>query len=277
MSDRRPLLIVDGDNLAHRAYHTTPKTVRGTDDRPINAFVGFFSMLVRVWQEERPRAVFVAWDTLGVKTYRDELWPTYQGGRVFEPEIRRQLEEFPDICRAFGFGVGKQRGYEADDLGATAVRLEVEDGGTCLLYTSDKDNYQLVSESVTVISPKPRQRELDRITPHEVVARFGVLPEQVPEFKALSGDASDKIPGIKGIGPKTAAGLLLQKGCIEEVAANWAAADRERALMFREVCTMRTDADVVLPHAGPNWTAGAAKLREIGAKNLAERLEGMAL
>src|ERR1700742_3920033 len=112
----RPLLVVDGDNLAHRAYHSTPKTVTGVDGMRINAFVGFISMLVRIWQEEQPRGVFVAWDTLGVSTYRDKLWPAYQGGRIFDPEIVVQLNLFPEICAAFGFAYGKQGGYEADDF-----------------------------------------------------------------------------------------------------------------------------------------------------------------
>ena len=81
---RRPLLIVDGDNLAHRAYHSTPKTVRGVEGRPLNAITGFFGMLSNLWVAEQPRAIFVAWDTLGVPTYRHRLWPQYQAGREFE-------------------------------------------------------------------------------------------------------------------------------------------------------------------------------------------------
>src|SRR5579862_59701 len=184
----RPLLIIDGDNLAHRAYHSTPKTVRGAEDMPINAFVGFFGMLGRFWTEEKPRSIFVAWDTLGVDTYRSKLWPPYQGGRIFEHEIVQQLDVFPTLCEAFGFGVGKAAGFEADDLMASAARAEVERGGTCLLLTTDRDSYQLVSEHVTVLSPRRGTRELERIGPVQVVERFGVLPEQVPDFKALSGD-----------------------------------------------------------------------------------------
>ena len=96
----RSLLIVDGDNLAHRAYHSTPKTVTGAGGAPINAIVGFVGMLTRVWSGERPRAVFVAWDTLGAETYRHRLWPPYQSGRVFEPEIVHQLGLLPALCRA---------------------------------------------------------------------------------------------------------------------------------------------------------------------------------
>ncbi len=266
-SSALPLLIVDVDNLAHRAYHSTPKTVT------VNAVVGFFSMLLRIYQEEQPRGAFVAWDTLGVKTYRDELWPAYQGGRVFEQSIRDQLDLLPEVCRAFGFGVGKHAGYEADDLMAAATAMEVRQGGTCLLLTTDRDSYQLISEQVTVLTPRRGTRELARIGPHEVVAYFGVLPEQVPDFKALSGDSSDKIPGIRGIGPRTAAELLLRHGSLDNVVAAWPPADAERALMFREVARMRLDVPVELPAGPPDWQAGAAALRLVGANAVAERIE----
>jgi DNA polymerase-1 len=274
-AEARPLLIVDGDNLAHRAYHSTPKTVLGSDGSPINAFVGFISMLVNVWQKERPRAVFVAWDTLGVDTYRNKLWPPYQGGRIFEPEIRRQLEIFPTLCEAFSFGVGKAAGYEADDLMAAATNEELKLGGTCLLLTTDRDAYQLVSDRVTALAARRGASELDRIGPHQVVERMGVLPEQVPDFKALSGDSSDKIPGARGIGPKTAATLLLRHGTLEAVIASWAEADIKQALMFREVVRMRPEVPVQLPACPPNWQTGAEALKLIGANRLAERIEAI--
>lgn len=265
-----PLLIVDGDNLTHRAYHSTPKTIAH------NAIVGFVGMLARIWQEEKPRGVFVAWDTLGVKTYRDELWPAYQGGRVFEESIVQQLNMLPTICLAFGFGVGKEGGFEADDLMAAAALREVENGGTALLLTTDKDSYQLVSDRVTVLAPRRGTRELDRIGPSQVVERMGVLPEQVPDFKALMGDSSDKVPGTKGIGPKAAAALLLRHGTLENVVANWAAKDAELALMFREVTCMRPTVRVQLPERGPDWQAGAAALRALSADGVADRVAALA-
>ena len=213
----KPLLIVDGDNLAHRAYHSTPKTVKGVGDRPINAIVGFFGMLSRIWSEESPRGIFVAWDTLGVDTYRNRLWPPYQGGRIFDAEIVEQLNRLPDLCRLFGFGVGKAAGFEADDIMASAAIAEVARGGRALLFTTDRDAYQLVSEDICVLAPQRGTRELSRIGPHEVVERMGVLPEQVPAFKALSGDASDKIPGVRGVGPKAASSLLLRYGTLEAI------------------------------------------------------------
>lgn len=267
------LLIVDGDNLAHRAYHSTPKSVTGTEGFPINAIVGFVSMLSNVITAEKPDAVFVAWDTLGVDTYRSKLWPPYQGGRIFEPEIVKQLDLLPTLCDSFCFGVGKKAEYEADDLMASACRAHSETGGSCLVLTTDRDSYQLVSDRVTILSPRRGIRELQRVGPHEVVAEFGVLPEQVPDFKALSGDASDKIPGIKGIGPKSASSLLLRYGTLEAaLEAMGRQADLPMALMFREVVTMHDDLPVVLPSSGPDWAGGAEALRLLGAANLAERV-----
>ena len=96
-SDERPLLIIDGDNLAHRAYHSMPKSLRSKDGRPINAILGWTNMLVTLWDNEQPRSVFVAWDTLGIDTYRHKLWPTYQGGRVFDARKTPLYSVFKDI------------------------------------------------------------------------------------------------------------------------------------------------------------------------------------
>lgn len=266
-----PLLVIDGDNLAHRAYHSSPKSIVGPNGEGINAIVGFFGMLNVMWLNEQPRAVFVAWDTLGVDTYRSALWPPYQTGRYFDPSIVHQLNLLPPICEAFGFGVGKEAGLEADDIVATVVK---EEPGPCLIYTTDKDNYQLVSDRVTMLSPKRGAKELDRITPHEVVARFGVLPEQVPDFKALAGDPSDKIPGMKGIGEKGAAALLARYGDLDAVMETWTKPEeKELAFKFLDVATMRPIAKITLPKTGaPDWVSGAEALRLVGANGLADRL-----
>lgn len=270
VNDRRPLLIVDGDNLAHRAYHSTPKSV------DLNAIAGFFGMLLRIVEEERPRGVFTAWDTLGVDTYRSELWPPYQTGRVFEPSIVRQLSMLPEVCSAFDFGVGKGAGFEADDFGASAARAEVDAGGTCLILTTDRDAYQLASPSVTILAPQRGTRVLERIGPVQVVERFGVLPEQVADFKALCGDPSDKIPGLKGIGPKSAAELLLRYGSLEAVLANWSKPEEvDLALTFRRVVEMNSALPVELPGA-PDWEAGAAALGALGLDGAAARARAIA-
>jgi len=269
-SEIRPLLVIDGDNLAHRAYHSYPKNENDT-----NAIIGFFGMLARIYSEERPRGVFVAFDTLGVDTYRNQLWPPYQGGRSFDESIVVQLGRLPDLCRAFSFGVGKQAGYEADDLMAAAALREQEAGGKALLLTADRDSYQLVTEAITVISPQRGTRELARIGPRQVVERMGALPEQVPDFKALAGDASDKIPGVRGCGPKSAAALLLQHGTLDRVVADWTRDRAEQILMFREVARMRSDAPVELPGGLPDWSAGADGLAAIGLGDLATRMRAL--
>jgi DNA polymerase I len=269
-STRRPLLIVDGDNLAHRAYHSSPKNE--PDQPQTNAIVGFFGMLMRIYAEERPRHAFIGWDTLGVETYRNALWPPYQGGRSFDESIVHQLGLLPDICRAFGFGVGKAGGYEADDLMAAAALKEVAGGGTALILTTDKDSYQLVSDSITVISPQRGTRELARIGPEQVKAIFGVTPGLVPDFKALAGDASDKIPGLKGCGPKTAAAMLDRHASLDQVIAAGAVGKGEQLLMFREVARMRPEVEVNLPTGEPDWRAGSAALASLGLSNLAERV-----
>lgn len=277
VSARRPLLIIDGDNMAHRAYHSTPKSVKSETGKPINAVVGFFGMLGNLWRQEKPRGIFVAWDTLGVATYRNRLWPPYQGGRVFDQEIVEQLNLLPDLCRACRLGVGKEAGYEADDLMAAAAIAEVSGGGEALLLTTDRDSYQLVTERITVLSPQRGTRELLRIGPLQVVERMGVLPEQVPDFKALSGDSSDKIPGIRGIGPKAAASLLLKFGTLDRVVESWEnQADVELARMFREVVRMHPEVQVQLPIGLPDWQAGAAALRGLGALGLADRVHSLA-
>jgi len=274
----RPLLIVDGDNLAHRAYHSMPKSLRSPDGRPINAIVGWTNMLLTLWDSQHPRSMFVAWDTLGVETYRHKLWPTYQGGRVFDDAIVRQLDLLPTLAAAFGFGVGKKAGYEADDFMAAAAIAETRRGGHSLLLTTDRDAYQLVNDSVTVLAPRAGVRDLMRIGPAQVVERMGVLPEQIPDFKALAGDASDNIPGAKGIGPKAAASLLLKYGTLEAIlearVATIPPATAEQLLVFKKiVCMQADDLPVQLPPtAPPNWLAAAQRLRELGAENSAERV-----
>jgi len=273
----RPLLVVDGDNLAHRAYHSMPKSLKSPDGRPINAIVGWTNMLVMLWDTEQPRSIYVAWDTLGVGTYRHELWPTYQGGRVFDRALIEQLDLLPAVGAAFGFGVGKRAGYEADDFMAGAAIAETLRGGRSLLLTTDRDAYQLVSDSVMVLAPRAGVRDLMRIGPQQVVERLGVLPEQVPDFKALAGDASDGIPGARGIGPKAASALLLKYGTLEAILEartdTMPASLADQLRVFKRIVSMQVEVDVELPNtAPPNWAEAAAELRRLGAENLAERI-----
>ncbi len=135
----RPLLVIDGDSLAHRAYHALPKSMRRAEGKPSNALVGFSNFLMRLWQAEAPRAVVVGWDTLFVPTYRHELFAGYQGGREFDDELLEQLDLLPELVRSFGFAAAKGEGYEADDFLAAAVAQEEENRGTAVVVTSDRD------------------------------------------------------------------------------------------------------------------------------------------
>ena len=148
-----PLLVVDGDSFAHRAFHSMPRSVRRADGRPGNLLTGFTSMLVQLWKAEQPRAVVVGWDTLFVPTYRHELLPGYQAGREFDPELLEQLDLAPAMLEAGGIVCGKAAGFEADDFLGAAVAAERARGGRSLVATSDRDAFQLVADDVTIIQP----------------------------------------------------------------------------------------------------------------------------
>src|SRR6185503_20709089 len=126
----RPLLIMDGDSFTHRAYHALPGSMRREDGGPANALIGFSDMLMRLWRDERPRTVLVAWDTLDVPTYRHEALAAYQSGRVFDAELLEQLDLLPGIVGSTGFAYAKAPGYEADDFLAAASVGEQAAGGT---------------------------------------------------------------------------------------------------------------------------------------------------
>jgi DNA polymerase-1 len=277
------LLVIDGDSLAHRAYHALPKSIRRAEKRPGNALVGFSNFLIRLWESEQPRAVFVGWDTLDSPTYRHELFEGYQGGREFDAELLEQLDLLPQLVEAFGFAAAKAAGYEADDFLASAVAAEEKRGGTALVATSDRDAFQLASERTTILQPTRGVSELARVGPDEVRERYGVDPEQVPDFIALRGDPSDKLPGAKGVGPKTASELLRRYGSLEGVIA--AAAEltpRQRESIgehadelrsYREVATMRRDVPLpALPDRPFDQERAVAWCLERGISGLAKRL-----
>ena len=272
----RPLLAIDGDSLAHRAFHGLPSTIRRSGGRPGNALEGVALMAQRAWRAEKPRAVLVAWDTLDAPTYRNALLPGYQSGRDFDPEIVEQLELLPELCMALGFHVAKVAGYEADDFLAAAATAEEAAAGRCLVLTSDRDAYQLASPSTTILSPVRGTSELARLGPAEVEERYGVRPDQVPDFVALRGDPSDRIPGARGIGEKKGAALLRAHGTLEGVfEAGLLADQREDVLRYRQIATMQRDAPLParpLGDAEPTWELAAELAASWGLDGLARRL-----
>ncbi len=271
----RPLLAVDGDSFAHRAYHGLPKSISRSGGRPGNALVGFTNMLLRLWQAERPRAVVIGWDTLTVPTYRHEAMAGYQAGREFDAALLEQLDLLPMLASATGIACGKAPGYEADDFLAAAVAAERERGGSVLVATSDRDAFQLVGPDVTILQPIRGVSSLARIRPDEVVERYGVDPEQVTDFIALRGDPSDRIPGARGVGAKTAASLLQTYGSLDALLeAGRFAAEADMLRLYRRVATLDPSAPLPpLDDWEPDWAAGAAAARELGLEGLAGRLE----
>jgi 5'-3' exonuclease len=273
-----PLLVIDGDSLTHRAYHALPKSMRRAEGKPANAIIGFSNFLMRLWQAEEPRAVLVGWDTLFVPTYRHELFAGYQSGREFDDELLEQLDLLPDVVRAFGFAAAKGEGYEADDFLAAAVKHEEGLGGTSVVATSDRDSFQLASGQTTILQPIRGVSELARVGPAEVRERYGVDPAQVPDFIALRGDPSDKLPGARGVGPKTAASLLTQYGTLEAMLEDGRfETQAEELRMYRRMATL--DASAPLPpleDQSPKWPEASSFFRELGMNAQADRVAALA-
>jgi len=267
-SDPRPLLVVDGDSLAHRAYHALPKSINK------NAVVGFTNMLLRLWEMEEPRAVFVGWDTLTAPTYRHESFEAYQSGRQFDDSLIEQLDLLPRLVGALGFATAKAAGYEADDFVAAAVRAEEKRKGSAVVVTSDRDLFQLASDRTVIVTPVRGVSELARIGPAEVRERYGVEPEQVPDFIALRGDPSDRLPGARGVGPKTAATILKQHGSLQAALDAGRFPHQQKELeLYRRIATL--DASAPLPplrNQSPTWAEASSLVRSWGLNQLADRL-----
>ncbi len=273
----KPLLVVDGDSFAHRAYHGLPKSIRRAGGRGGGAIVGFANYLLRLYETEQPRAVLVGWDTLDAPTYRHEAFPDYQSGREFDDELVEQLAALPELVAACGFANAKAAGYEADDFLAAAVAEEERRGGSAIVASGDRDTFQLASPSTTIVHPV-RAGEMARIGPAEVRERYGVEPRQVPDFIALRGDPSDKLPGAKGVGAKGAASLLRTYGTLEDaLAAGRFAAQADALRLYRRLATM--DASAPLPSLQdqtPTWSEASTLVRAWELNQLAERLEALA-
>jgi DNA polymerase-1 len=270
----RPLLVIDGDSLAHRAFHALPKSIKDGRGRPANMLVGFANMLVTLWEAERPRTVLTAWDTLTSPTYRSELFTGYQAGREFPPELVEQLDRLPELVSSFGFVAAKYPGYEADDFLAVATRAETDRGGHALVVTSDRDSFQLASPSVTILLPRRGVQELERVGPAEVKERYGVEPVQVPDFIALRGDPSDRIPGAQGVGPAKAAAILREHGTLDAALdAGRFSAQADDLRLYRHIATLQADAPIPdLPDVEPDWQRASALADQWGLQRLAGRL-----
>jgi DNA polymerase I len=206
-------MLLDGHSLAFRAFFALPaenfKTVSG---QTTNAVYGFTAMLINILRDEGPTHIAAAFD-VSRQTFRAEAYPEYKANRSRPPdEFKGQVELTKDVLGALGIPVMAQAGVEADDIIATLTSQAVPLGFRVLIVTGDRDAIQLVNEDVTVLYPKRGVSEMTRFTPEEVEAKYGLTPTQYPDFAALRGDPSDNLPGIPGVGEKTAAKWIREFG-----------------------------------------------------------------
>jgi len=248
------LFLVDGNNLAYRAFFALPEELATSDGMPTNALLGFANMLFKLLSDYRPRGVAVAWDTR--PTHRTAVAEAadvvYKEGRREMPGLlREQFPHFRPIVEAFGYRNLEFEGWEADDVIATIATSADEAGVKTCVVSTDRDAFQLCSENVTLMMTPRGVSDVNVYTPERVELRYGVRPDQVPDFIGLKGDTSDNIPGIPGIGDKTAGQLVAQYGSLEEVIAH---ADElspargkavreyaDQARASKELATMRRD------------------------------------
>src|SRR5213082_2659408 len=247
------LFLVDGNNLAYRAFFALPEELATTEGFPTNALLGFTNMLFKLLPDYRPKGVAVAWDTRAV--HRHELSEDYKSDRRPMPDLLgEQFPYFRPIVEAFGYRNLEFEGWEADDVIATLATRADESGIRTCVVSTDRDAFQLVTDNVVLMMTPRGVQEVNVYTPERVEARLGVPPEKVPDLIGLKGDTSDNIPGIPGIGDKTAAELMIRYGSLEGVlehadelsparAKNVATyADQARA--SKVLATMQRDLDI---------------------------------
>ena len=197
--------------MAYRAYFALPaENFTTATGQHTNAIYGFATMLLSLLVSEKPTHVAVAFD-VSRKTFRSEIFPDYKATRAKTPdEFRSQMSYLHELVAAFGITSFAVDGYEADDVLATIAKAAEREGAEVLICTGDRDSFQLINEKTTILYPKRGVSELARMTPTAVVDKYGMSPEQYPDFAALRGDPSDNLPSVPGVGEKTAAKWIVE-------------------------------------------------------------------
>jgi DNA polymerase-1 len=284
------LFLIDGNSLVYRAFFALPESIATSTGEPTNAIFGFASMLVKLITEHGVVPTIVAWDagTSG----RTETYPEYKAQRRSRPDLlREQWPAFEPLVAAFGYRNARLEGFEADDVIATITQRAVEAGIAVSIVTGDRDAFQLIDEAglVTVMATARGITETKLYDRAAVIERYGIAPEQIPDFYGLKGDTSDNIPGVPGIGEKTAAELLVGFGSLEDLLARTdevsgvkrrenLVAHREDAIVSKRLATMQRDlplelslADVLA--AEPDLTALRETFRRYELRDPLRRLE----
>src|SRR5579862_1433810 len=285
------LFLVDGNNLAYRAYFALPEELATTEGFPTNALLGFTNMLFKLLSDYKPKGVAVAWDTRPVHRHAiaEEGDVVYkEGRRPMADLLAEQFPHFRPIVEAFGYRNLEFEGWEADDVIATLATRADEAGIKTTVVSTDRDAFQLVSENVALMMTPRGVSDVNVYTPERVEARYGIRPGQIPDFIGLKGDSSDNIPGIPGIGDKTAGQLIAQYGSLEEVIAHaneLSPARRknvtefaDQARLAKELATMRRDLDIdcdpsALVLAPPDRSQLREMFRRFEFRNLLNRID----
>src|SRR5918997_2543762 len=283
------LFLVDGNNLAYRAFFALPEELATTEGFSTNALLGFTNMLFKLLADYRPKGVAVAWDTRPV--HRTAAAPGYKVDRRPMPDLlREQFPHFRPIVEAFGYLNLEFEGWEADDVIATLATRADEAGIKTTIVSTDRDAFQLVSDNVTLMMTPRGVSDVNVYTPERVEARLGITPDQIPDFIGLKGDTSDNIPGIPGIGDKTASQLIQQYGSLEGVlehVVELTPARRknitenvEQATVSKQLATMRRDleldcdpAELVL--SPPDRARLKEMFRQFEFRNLLNRVDDL--
>jgi DNA polymerase I len=255
------MLLVDATGLIFRAYYSiTTEMNRPADHQTVNAVFGVARMLLKLFRDEPAAASALVFDA-GRKTFRNELYPDYKAHREEPPEdMRPQFGLTIEMARACGAPVFVEPGYEADDIIATLVRQARAQGLACTVLTGDRDLYQLIADDVDIVLPGKRG-EFERVTTAAFQEKYGFPRDRFVDFKALMGDPSDNIPGIQGIGEKTAAKLVSTYGKLEQLYGNIdmvkppsakdkLKASKEQAFLFRQLVTLNHEVPVAYNFAG---------------------------
>ncbi len=285
------LFLVDGHNLAYRAFFALPEELATSEGQPTNALLGFTNMLFKLLADYRPRGVAVAWDSQPVHrtALAESAEVVYKAGRRPTPDLlAEQFPFFRPIVEAFGYENVEFEGWEADDVIATLATRSDEAGLRTCVVSTDRDAFQLCSENVCLMMTPRGVAEVQVYTPERVEARYGVRPDQVPDFIGLKGDTSDNIPGVPGIGDKTAGALIARYGSLDEVIehADELTPARARAILehadqarlSKELATMRRDLPIAtspsdLVVAPPDRSQLKEIFRRLEFRGLLARLE----
>lgn len=281
------VLLIDGNSIVNRAFYAMPP-LTNSSGLHTNAVFGFTTMLLKAIEEEKPTHLLVAFDA-GKVTFRHEGYGEYKGGRQkTPPELSEQFPLLKELLASFSISQFELGGYEADDIIGTLTRLAEEQDVDAVVVSGDKDMLQLASDRVTVLLTRKGVSEVERYSPEAIAEKYGLTPQQIIDLKGLMGDASDNIPGIAGVGEKTALKLLAEYGTVENVLAHMgeikgklgenvrahhedARMSKRLATIYREVPLERTLDE--LRWSGYDAAELAAALRKLEFKSLIERLD----